>query len=408
MVPDSLAFKLQGRQVPTFSGGTFPDGISAGDPTPNAITLWTRVAGVGGTGSVGLEIATSKSFSASSVVSNTLVPADPDKLFTVKARITGLSPYAQYYYRFYTKSGNSAVGKFRTAPPADSNQPIKFAFFTCQMYEYGYFNAHALMAKEDVDFVLNLGDFIYETALDMPIAVRRTGFKGSTVFSGPVSYADYCQRYQAYRADKDLKANLAAHAMISTWDDHEVMNNYAGGTGADGGDAARSKPNSNPAFSYVGWSEDRKINAYKAWFDNMPTFPQDTGGYKLYHKAGFGKNLDLWVLDERQYRAAQPCGHLATNIDPASCTELANPRDFLGSDQMSWLQGGLAASGAKWKVIANEVVIMPTKTPSGNLGSNDDWTAYPGERESLLSAIRTGGISNVVFATGDYHTFMAG
>lgn len=414
LVPDSLAFQLQGRLSPTFSGGTFPDGVASGDPTPTGITLWSRVAGVTGTGSVLLEVATDKSFKK--VVKSSLVPADPTRQWIVKARVTGLKPYTQYYYRFATKTKNGPVGRFRTALPADSTQTVKFAYFSCQMFEYGFFNAHKLMASDDIDFVLNLGDFIYETAFDManPVgsdpgkpAVRKHGFKGSTVFSGPVSYADYCQRYQAYRADTDLKANLAAHAMISTWDDHEVMNNYAGAA-ADGGDASKTVPNANPAYSFIGYSNDRRINAYKAWFDNMPTFPRNSGGYQLYQKASYGKNLDLWVLDQRQYRDAQACGFRASNVDPATCSELGNPRSYLGATQMNWLQGGIASSTAKWKVIGNEVVIMTNREPNGNLASTDGWAGYPVERESLLSAIRTGAVKNVVFATGDYHTFMAG
>ena len=197
----------------------------------------------------------------------------------------------------------------------------------------------------------------------------------------------------------------ASHAMISTWDDHEVMNDYAGAAGANGGDARRSNP---PYFK--GWSDERKINAYKAWFDNMPTFPQETGGYKLYHKASFGKNLDLWVLDERQYRDAQPGGYHAggTEIDPATATDLDVPRAFLGAEQLSFIEGGLAGSSAKWKVIANEVIALRLNNPDGKIESADDWTAYPRERQALLGAIRDANVQNVVFATGDYHTFMAG
>ena len=405
MVPDALAFKLQGRLTPTYSGGTFPDGISAGDPTPTGITLWTRLFGVTGNGSVLLEIATDSKFKK--VVKSSLVPADPAKQFVVKTRIEGLKAHTQYYYRFATKSKNSTVGRFRTALPADSTQTVKFAYFTCQDFTAGYFNAHALLAKDDVDFVINLGDFIYESEFSDAAKgmVRRGGFFGRTALSGPVTYDEYCNRYQGYRKDTDLQAMAASHAMISTWDDHEVMNDYAGSATANGGDAKRT---SLPYFT--GWSDERKINAYKAWFDNMPTFPQASGGYKLYHKAQFGKNLDLWVLDERQYRDAQPCGFnpAGSELDPAACSDINNPRAFLGSEQLSFLEGGLASSTAKWKVIANEVVAMELKNANNKIESADDWTAYPVERNHLLSAIKNGGVKNVVFTTGDYHTFMAG
>ncbi len=408
MVPDALAFKLQGRLTPTYSGGTFPDGIASGDPTPTGITLWTRLFGVTGNGSVLLEIATDSKFKK--VVKSSLVPADPTKQFVVKTRIEGLKAHTQYYYRFATKTKNSTVGRFRTALPADSTQTVNFAYFTCQDYTAGYFNAHALMAKDDVDFVINLGDFIYETAFFDATKgmVRPGGFFGRTALSGPVTYDEYCNRYQGYRKDADLQAMAANHAMISTWDDHEVMNNYAGADITNSGGGGDSK-RSNPPL-YTGWSDARKLAGYQAWFDNMPTFPQSSGGYKLYHKAKFGKNLELFVLDERQYRDAQPCGFNPADkeIDPATCTNLNTNRAFLGQEQMSFLTGGLASSTSKWKVLANEVVAMPLRQANGNIESADDWTAYPLEREQLLGAIKNGGIKNVVFATGDYHTFFAG
>ena len=405
-VPDSLAFRLQGRLSPTFSGGTFPDGVASGDPTPTAITLWSRVGGVAGNGSVLVEVATDKAFKK--VVKSALVPADPAKFWTVKVRVTGLKAHTQYYYRFATKTKNSTVGRFRTALPADSTQTVKFAYFSCQDFTGGFFNAHALMAKDDIDFVINLGDFIYETAFFDATKgmVRPGGFFGRTALSGPVTYEEYCNRYQRYRSDTDLQAMAASHAMLSTWDDHEVMNDYAGSSSADGGDAKRT----NPPY-YTGWSNDRRVTAYQAWFDNMPTFPQSSGGYKLYQKASFGKNLDLWVLDERQYRDAQACGFdpSGKEIDPATCTNVNDAsRTLLGAEQLSFLKGGLASSTAKWKVIANEVMAMELRNAKGNIESADDWTGYPVERENLLGAIRTGGVQNVVFATGDYHTFMAG
>ncbi|MCX6388270.1 MAG: alkaline phosphatase D family protein [Solirubrobacterales bacterium] len=403
LVPDALAFKLQGSLSPTYSGGTFPDGIAAGDPTPDGITLWSRVEGVGGNGSVLLEVATDSKFKK--VVKSSLVPADPAKLFTVKARVVGLKAHTQYYYRFATKTKNSAVGKFRTALPASSTSAVKFAYFSCQEFGYGYFNAHALMAKDDVDFVINLGDFVYEdVGYNTPLAVRKENNPGSEALSGPTTYEGYAKRYQRYRTDKDLQAMQASHAMISTWDDHEVMNDYAGGAAANGGNASRTQ-----LPSYIGWSDERKVAAYNAWFDNMPTFPQVTGGTKLYHKAKFGKNLELFVLDERQYRDKQPCGFKTTEIDPASCTDLNTPaRDYLGAEQMSFLQGGLNTSTSKWKVIANEVIAMALNEVDGKSAGVDDWVGYPTEREALLQAIRSHNVKNVVFATGDYHTFMAG
>ncbi len=224
------------RVKPTaLSNGTFPSGVLSGDPTVSSIILVAKVANVSGTGGVGVEIATSSSFAASKVVKSTKLPLTAANDFTVKTTVTGLKPYTQYYYRFFTKNSNSIVGKFRTALPAGSKQAVKFGFFSCQDYTFGYYNAHKYLALEDLDFVVNLGDYIYaesyhRTTGDDWTGVRNDGI-GSDTGNGritAVTEADYRAKYELYRSDTDLQAMHAAHAVLSTWDDHEVIDNYAG------------------------------------------------------------------------------------------------------------------------------------------------------------------------------------
>ena len=137
----------------------------SGEPTPRSIILWTRVADVERSGTVRLEVATDQGFNR--VVTSRLIGTNGDIDHTVKARITGLRPDERYYYRFETASRQSRIGRFKTAPPADSNQPVRFAFFSCAEFTHGYFNAYAAMADEDLDFVVNLGDYIYEKPIDV-------------------------------------------------------------------------------------------------------------------------------------------------------------------------------------------------------------------------------------------------
>lgn len=385
--PDALARGLAaGKRTPTFRGGRFAEGVIAGDPRPTGITLWTRLEGLKGRGTVELEVARDSSFRK--VVARTLVGTNDDLRHAVKARVGGLKPHEQYWYRFSTRTENSPAGRFRTALPADSNEKVRFAFFSCQEYTYGWFNAHARLAREDVDFVLNLGDYIYEIELPPPLGVRAGGF--TTGIDGPQTYDKYLERYRIYRKDPDLRKMHARHAMISTWDDHEVQNDYAG---ADPTGGAVNPP----------YSVSRRNRAYRAWFDSMPTYPVRGGRYRLYHQARFGRLVDLFVLDERQYRQGQPCDNSGK-----ACASLDADRAFLGRQQQSFLQGGLAKSKAAWKVIANEVAIMPIKADATDLTSFDMWTGYPREREALLRTIRDKKVKDVVFATGDYHAFIAG
>jgi alkaline phosphatase D len=174
------------------------------------------------------------------------------------------------------------------------------------------------------------------------------------------------------------------------WDDHEVQDNYAGGE-RDGG-----LP---PQLRY---SAARKRAAYKAFFESMPYSPPV--GNRIYRTLRFGRTVDLVVMDQRQYRANQPCNDA---IAPA-CPELFNGRAFLGRAQMDFVKNALHSSQAAWKVMANEVMMMPVVLPGGNFAQFDSWQGYPVEREQLLQFIKASAIKDVVFVTGDIHTFIAG
>jgi alkaline phosphatase D len=387
VAPSALAEGVRPRTLASAAGTAFGEGVISGDPTPNGITLWTRLLGAGGNVPVNLEVARDRGFRR--VVARRTITARDAGLHAVKARVSKLRPHEQYWYRFSTQAGDSDVGTFRTALPADSNEKVRFAFFSCQEYTFGWFNAHALMARErDLDFVLNLGDYIYEIGFTPPIGVRSGEY--TTGIDGPQSYDTYVERYRTARRDASLRAMHAAHPMISTWDDHEVQNDYAGGD-PKGGDV-------NPPYSV-----DRRNQAYRAWFDSMPTFPQKRNSFRLYHRASFGRLVDLFVLDERQYRAAQPCDNSGK-----ACAGLDDQRAFLGRQQLDFVRSGLTRSRARWKVIANELMIMPVKVNETDLSSFDAWTGYPREREALLRTIQDRKIRDVVFCTGDYHAFIAG
>jgi alkaline phosphatase D len=374
-----------GRTPRPFRGGRFPDGVLSGDPTPTGITLQTRLAGVEGAGGVTIEIARDPGFRR--VVSRRVVRTDASRHHTVKARVTGLRPYEQYYYRFATATRDSRVGRFRTALPADSRQPVRFGFFSCQDYTHGYYNAHGAMARDDLDFVVCLGDYIYAEAYH-----SRQG--GTGVRDDRIGLAttlqDYRDKYALYRSDKDLQAMHAAFPMIATWDDHEVQDNYAGGE-PDGG--------LDPSLRY---SQRRRAAGYRAFFEHMPFLPAARD--RVYRTLRFGRTVDLMMMDQRQYRDDQPCGDA---VAPA-CADYLNPRDFLGRRQMNWVKNRLDESRAAWKVMGNELSVMPTKVLGDSFFQFDSWQGYPREREELLDFLRVRDIKDVVFVTGDIHTFIAG
>jgi alkaline phosphatase D len=385
-----------GRGSGLLPRGRFADGVAAGDPTPRGITLWTRVTDLARSGSVEIEVARERSFAR--VVARRRIRTSDALNGAVKARITGLDPHEQYYYRFSTRGSDSGVGRFRTALPADSRQTVRFAFYSCADYTHGFYNAYELMAREDdIDFVLNLGDYIYAeqahtraegTAVRDDMIGRDLDGRGGGAREA-VSLDDYRAKYSLYRSDPSLRRAHARFPFVSVWDDHEVVNNYAGG-------APRGGPPAAERFA------QRKRAAYRAFFENMPFFP--SGRSRIYRSLRFGRTVDLLLLDARQYRADQPCDDA---FNARECAERRDPRPFLGDRQMDWLKRRLSRSRAAWKVIGNQVFIMPVKSGPQNYAVVDTWQGYLREREELVGHIGRERIDGVAFATGDFHIFVA-
>lgn len=398
LAPQTAALGLaRTSRAPLYRGGRFPDGVISGDATPGGITLWTRIDGVDGPGRVELEVATDRAFRR--VVQRTQVATSAKTGHTVKARVGRLKAHEEYWYRFSTRTGESRVGRLRTALPADSRQPVRFAFFSCQDYTHGFYNAHEVLARGDYDFVVCLGDYIYaetyHSVRGTKTAVRddRIGRSGPNkdIVREAVTLSDYRRKYRLYRSDRALQDVHARFPMVMVWDDHEVQDNYAGAE-RDGGLPAAKR-----------FTAAREAAARRAFFENMPAFAGKTG-QRLYRALSYGSVVDLVLLDTRGYRQDQPCGDAV--VPP--CAELDQPRAFLGRAQMDFVKQRLASSKAAWKVIGNQVTIMPTKVLGGSNFTYDTWSGYPREREELLTHIRDRQIKDVVFVTGDIHTFIAG
>jgi alkaline phosphatase D len=393
--PQSLVLPAQGQGATgLLRSGRFREGVVSADPTPSSIALWTRVDDAEGSGRVLLEVARDDGFR--SVVTRERIATSGAVNHAVKAQVGGLKPHTEYFYRFATGADDSPVGRFRTAAPADSNEPVRFAFWSCQDYAHGYYNAHELMAREDLDFMVCLGDYIYaETyhTMEDGTAVRRDMIgrdaRDETHARDAVTLADYRRKWSLYRSDEALRRVHQKFPMIYIPDDHEVQNNWVGGEQGGG---------LGPKQMY---SAARGRAARKAFFEANPRFP---GGTRLYRSLKFGRTAELFVMDQRSYRENQPCGDAIT----PPCAELPQPRAFLGRPQMDWLKRSLASSQAAWKLLANEVMVMPTIALGNSYLNYDSWQGYPGEREELLAHIRDRQIKDVVFVTGDIHTFIAG
>jgi alkaline phosphatase D len=393
------------RAAKALSGGKFSDGVISGDPGTSSIMLWTRVNGVEKPGTVALEVATDKHFKH--VVAHKNIRTSNAANHAVKAKVGGLKAHEDYFYRFATSNVDSPVGKFRTALPQDSNETVRIAFFSCADYTHGFYNAYERMAAEgDLDFVVCLGDYIYDESYHTkadgtavrddhvgsppPDSYKATSAKSGGIYLAAHTLADYRKKYSLYRSDKSLQKMHQRFPMVVLWDDHEVQNNYAG------------KPEDGGLPPDEGYAKARQAAAYKAFYESMPLAPR--GGSRIYRSMRYGKNVELIVMDQRQYRDNQPCDDAVA----PPCDDWNSPRDFLGREQMDWVKGALSASKANWKVMANELMVMPAKVSPQNYFTYDSWQGYPQEREELLAHIKAKAIKDVIFVTGDIHTFITG
>jgi alkaline phosphatase D len=391
--PALAARRKRRNRVPFAKGGAFPQGIAAGEPAPRGITLWTRLDGFKRDRRLFVEVAKDPGFRK--VVLRRKVRARANRDHTVETRVSGkaLKPDREYFYRFETRDRSSAVGRFRTQRPADSQQPVRIAFFSCQDWQAGYFGAHSAIAGEDVDLVVCLGDYIYERNFYEGPRTDTLGANGD----GEVQTLDeYRAKYRMYKADADLQAMHAAHPYVGIWDDHEVEDNYAG-----------NLPGEETQQMRVPFLE-RRTAGYRSFYEYMPFSPvrnDPRRGQDLYRKLRVGANVELFLLDQRQYREDQPCDDSFTTICPEAENE---PRAYLGREQLDWLKAGLERSGAHWKVIGNQLMVMSIDVPPFQSFNKDSWDGYGVERRELLELVRGRGIRDLTFITGDIHTFFAG
>jgi alkaline phosphatase D len=397
--PINYAAMARSRALPVASG-KFLHGVSAGFPTHKGVTLWTRLSELDRTSKLTLEVAKDKHFRH--VVKRRQVTAKKAGDFTVHQRIGGLRPHNEYFYRFETKKEHSRVGKFRTLPSPDSKTPLKIAFFSCQDYEAGYFNAHRAMAKEDLDLYIFLGDYVYEHRY-YPGPADRLDTLGANGDGDVQTLEEYREKYRQSQLDPDLQKLQASHAFVNVWDDHEVEDNYAG----DQQDSKEPNPNlENDGMTprRVPFLKRRK-NGYKAFFESMPRIRMKGDRNRIYGSVRLGGLAELFLTDQRQYRDPQPCGDALLTPCPE---DDAPGRTMLGAEQKAWFKKAVPASNASWKLWGSEVMTMALDLPQGQHVNPDGWDGYGAERTEILKHFADSGVKNLAALTGDIHTFFAG
>ncbi|MDQ1154229.1 alkaline phosphatase [Brevundimonas sp. SORGH_AS_0993] len=401
-----LARSGQALAQAAFDTNPFSLGVAAGDPLPDGFVIWTRLAPdplAYGSGmprapvAVKWEVAADRGFRT--VVQSGEAVARPELGHSVHVEVGGLEPGRPYFYRFQCGSERSGTGRAKTTPVVGAAlDAVRFGVAGCQAYEQGYYTAHRHMAEDDLDFVFLYGDYIYEGRSN-PIYQTADGPQdnprihlGGEVFS----LDDYRRRYSQYTVDADLQAARGSAAWFCTFDDHEVDNNWVGDHDPEGAP---------PEVFLL-----RRAAALQAFYEFMPmrksAFPRGAS-MQAYRRAQYGNLLDVSFLDTRQFRSDQPCDDRFNSY----CPGVESPEaQVLGDAQEAWLFNDLNRSTARWKALAQQVMMMDlNRNTSGGKGVNtDSWAGYRVPRNRLLGHIRDRRIDNVVVLTGDEHQNFAG
>jgi alkaline phosphatase D len=376
-----------------FAKDPFTLGVASGEPAADGFVLWTRLAPepLQGGGmppekvSVSWEVADDANMR--NIVQHGQEIATPEWAHAIHVEVAGLKPNRPYWYRFQAGDAVSPIGRARTAPLPDAPlDQLRFAFASCQHYEYGFYHAYDDMIRQENDLIVHLGDYIYEG----PITKGRVRSHNSAEVS---TLDEYRNRYALYKSDENLKAAHAHCPWIVTWDDHEFDNNYADGHSEEAG------------VDPVAFLE-RRARAYQAYYEHMPLrkaqLPSGPN-LQLYRRVDYGNLVQFHVLDTRQYRSPQPCHD--GNKPPCEGV-FSKESTMLGATQESWLMEGLSQSQTKWNVLAQQVMFgrVDRNPLEGIAWSMDQWAGYDVPRTRLLSSLQQRKLYNVIVLTGDIHS----
>lgn len=438
----------------------FTHGVASGDPRANSLVFWTRclVSEVSGNATanagpidLALQLSTSPGFE--NTVAGALVMASAQHDHTVRVKINALLPDTRYWYRFIAGGDFSPVGQARTAPAAGAQRAeVKFAWMTCQHWGSNHWGAMELMAGEDLDFIVHLGDYIYEVVDDSPPAGRNERSHqpislpdGGALPPSRARYAssleDYRTLYRTYRSDSRLQALHARFPMIAVWDDHEFSDDCYGSN--------TTYRNDNEA------QLARRRAATQAWVEYMPvdfgdlSFDLGTPGHenvRLYRDFQFGGLLDLLMTDERLYRDDHAVSESSlaeqTGADPVAGNSALGSRYYvplqrleqreaevisatgrapsiLGERQTQWWKERMASSQSAWRVWGNTLTLnrMWLKLDQPPTDAQQDvvyaidcdcWDGFPAHRRDLMAWLRDQSVKNVVSISGDLHAFQCG
>lgn len=332
----------------------FPQSVASFEPRPDGVILWTRLNDESSAGqNVPIVVLVSRDRFLRNVIAATDLTARAEDNGVVQVKLTGLSPKTRYYYRFVVESHGrwlgSQVGRTQTAPVPSDNVRAKFAVASCQDAIGRFYNAYLPLIVQDLDFIVHVGDYIYETTGDpsfQSTTGRRPEFSdvagaialqgaGGVVYYAAASLSNYRELHRFYRDDPVLQRLHERFPFVIIWDDHEYSDDCWGATGTyfagrrDEFNVERRRNAERAFFEYIAVDDD--IEDGELDLSRRPLYP-DT---RIYRDFRYGSNLQLFLTDYRTFRPdhlipedAFP-GTIA--VDQASLLALGVPSPALAS-----------------------------------------------------------------------------
>lgn len=397
LAPSAFAHGRDGASDPRASG--FLHGVASGDPLHDRVILWTRVTPKNWSEEVQGRWLMATDAKMKRICRWGRFHTDISRDFTVKIDADGLEPGRTYYYRFEARGDSSPIGRTRTLR-IGSVDALRLAFVSCSNFPHGYFNAYARIAeRNDLDFVVHLGDYIYEYALGEYANPALAGIRDVKPVNEIVSLIDYRLRHALYKTDADLQEVHRQHPFVCVWDDHEAAN-----------DAYRDgAENHNPEQGEGSW-QVRRQHAVRAYNEYMPIRSRSLSDDKVYRQFRVGDLADVIMLDTRLHgRDKQAAFKTGQGDLPVTDPVIADPqRTLLGFDQEQWLEQKLWSSkrrGARWRILGQQVMMAQLSATFGQTIINpDQWDGYAPARRRLFGNFMDNNIANNVVLTGDIHS----
>ncbi|ACB52843.1 phytase [Crocosphaera subtropica ATCC 51142] len=378
------------------------NGIASGDTTQNSTVLWARSTF---TGDVTIEYSTDANFS-SIIATETLTVTDPT--LPVKVEIENLTPNTQYYYRVTDAAKDTAIGEFKTSAELGTNVGLTFGVSGDWRGELAPYPAIANASDRDLDFFVEHGDTIYadieSDAVKNPDGTRKQ--QAETIEEYRAKHSEVYDSRFGFNFWEELRANTS---ILATIDDHEVINDFAGGANADTDDRFSETEgliNDTELFEN-GMQTFQEYNPLRDEFYGDVGDERFNGERKLYRYSNYGSDAAVFVLDTRSFRDDALEGP-ENFLDTGDRLEVLNQsltqdRTLLGSVQLADLKQDLLDAennGITWKF-----VMVPEPMQNIFPGINTDaFEGYGKERTEILKFINENSIDNVVFVAADVHT----